>query len=181
MCTLYMAKYRNLLRLVMKKRLLNQILVTQLFYRKKWVSGQILLFTDVFYHMLMNYIEPSTTWRILLIYTIFFNTGHEDCVRGLAILSETEFLSCANDASIRRWQITGECLEVYYGHTNYIYSISVFPNSKGKIILNHAFLKFCIDHCFFAFLRWGNEGWWLKSIYYYNLNNLLTLFISIFF
>lgn len=69
----------------------------------------------------------------------FFNTGHEDCVRGLAILSETEFLSCANDASIRRWQITGECLEVYYGHTNYIYSISVFPNCKGKIIFYRVF------------------------------------------
>ncbi|KAF3821342.1 hypothetical protein GH733_011495 [Mirounga leonina] len=60
-------------------------------------------------------------------------SGHEDCVRGLAILSETEFLSCANDASIRRWQITGECLEVYYGHTNYIYSISVFPNCKDFV------------------------------------------------
>lgn len=69
----------------------------------------------------------------------FLNPGHEDCVRGLAILSETEFLSCANDASIRRWQITGECLEVYYGHTNYIYSISVFPNCRGKINLWYIF------------------------------------------
>lgn len=69
----------------------------------------------------------------------FCNPGHEDCVRGLAILSETQFLSCANDASIRRWQITGECLEVYYGHTNYIYSISVFPNCRGKIILCNVF------------------------------------------
>lgn len=60
-------------------------------------------------------------------------SGHEDCVRGLAILSETEFLSCANDASIRRWQITGECLGVYYGHTNYIYSISVFPNCRDFV------------------------------------------------
>lgn len=63
----------------------------------------------------------------------FFCKGHEDCVRGLAILSEMEFLSCANDASVRRWQISGECLQVYYGHTNYIYSISVFPHCKGKI------------------------------------------------
>ncbi|KAF4794826.1 Phospholipase A-2-activating protein [Turdus rufiventris] len=61
------------------------------------------------------------------------NTGHEDCVRGLAILSETEFLSCANDASVRRWQISGECLQVYYGHTNYIYSISVFPRCKDFV------------------------------------------------
>jgi WD40 repeat protein len=58
-------------------------------------------------------------------------------------LSETEFLSCANDASIRRWQITGECLEVYYGHTNYIYSISVFPNCRGKIFLSYVFKISC--------------------------------------
>lgn len=70
----------------------------------------------------------------------FFHKGHEDCVRGLAILSETEFLSCANDASVRRWQISGECLEVYYGHTNYIYSISVFPESKGKAMALRFFL-----------------------------------------
>lgn len=75
----------------------------------------------------------------------FLNPGHEDCVRGLAILSETEFLSCANDASIRRWQITGECLEVYYGHTNYIYSISVFPNCRGKVNLWYIF-KFLLLH-----------------------------------
>ncbi|NXG69255.1 PLAP protein, partial [Baryphthengus martii] len=60
-------------------------------------------------------------------------TGHEDCVRGLAVLSEMEFLSCANDASVRRWQISGECLNVYYGHTNYIYSISVFPQCKDFV------------------------------------------------
>lgn len=64
----------------------------------------------------------------------FFYKGHEDCVRGLAILSEMEFLSCANDASVRRWHISGKCLQVYYGHTNYIYSISVFPHCKGKFI-----------------------------------------------
>ncbi|KAJ7399292.1 Phospholipase A-2-activating protein [Pitangus sulphuratus] len=70
------------------------------------------------------------------------NTGHEDCVRGLAILSETEFLSCANDASVRRWHISGECLQVYYGHTNYIYSISVFPQCKDfKVFFCNSTLK----------------------------------------
>ncbi|KAF7244575.1 Phospholipase A-2-activating protein [Varanus komodoensis] len=62
-----------------------------------------------------------------------WKAGHEDCVRGLAILSETAFLSCSNDASIRRWQISGECLQVYYGHTNYIYCISVFPQSEDFV------------------------------------------------
>lgn len=57
--------------------------------------------------------------------------GHEDCVRGLAVISRTEFFSCSNDSSIRRWLVTGECLQVYYGHTNYIYSMAVFPNTHG--------------------------------------------------
>ncbi|CAH2293817.1 phospholipase A-2-activating [Pelobates cultripes] len=59
--------------------------------------------------------------------------GHEDCVRGLATLSNIEFLSCSNDASVRRWQITGECLQIYYGHTNYIYSICLFPDSQDFV------------------------------------------------
>jgi phospholipase A-2-activating protein len=48
-------------------------------------------------------------------------TGHEDCVRGLAVLSNSEFLSCSNDSSIRRWTVTGECVQVYYSHTAYVY------------------------------------------------------------
>uniref|UniRef100_A0A671YX66 Phospholipase A2-activating protein n=1 Tax=Sparus aurata TaxID=8175 RepID=A0A671YX66_SPAAU len=58
-------------------------------------------------------------------------TGHEDCVRGLAVISNAEFFSCSNDASIRRWLVdTGECAQVYYSHTNYIYSMAVFPNTS---------------------------------------------------
>uniref|UniRef100_A0A8C1EK34 Phospholipase A2-activating protein n=1 Tax=Cyprinus carpio carpio TaxID=630221 RepID=A0A8C1EK34_CYPCA len=58
---------------------------------------------------------------------------HEDCVRGLAVINEVEFLSCSNDASIRRWMVTGECVQVYYSHTNYIYSLAVFPNGQDFI------------------------------------------------
>lgn len=60
-------------------------------------------------------------------------TGHEDCVRGLAILSSTEFLSCGNDATIRRWLVSGECTHVYYGHTNYVYSICMMPNGEDFV------------------------------------------------
>ncbi|XP_029462252.1 phospholipase A-2-activating protein isoform X2 [Rhinatrema bivittatum] len=60
-------------------------------------------------------------------------TGHEDCVRGLATLNKTEFLSCSNDASVRRWNISGECLHVCFGHTNFIYSISAFPGSEDFV------------------------------------------------
>lgn len=65
-----------------------------------------------------------------------FTLGHEDCVRGLAVISNTEFLSCSNDTSIRRWQVTGECVQVYYSHTNYIYSLAVFPNSQGLFTIS---------------------------------------------
>ncbi len=47
--------------------------------------------------------------------------GHTDCVRALAVVDEQRFLSAANDATIRLWIISGECLATYYGHTNYIY------------------------------------------------------------
>ncbi|CAF96684.1 unnamed protein product, partial [Tetraodon nigroviridis] len=59
--------------------------------------------------------------------------GHEDCVRGLAVISGTEFFSCSNDTSIRRWLVTGECLQVYHSHTNYIYSMAVFPGTHDFI------------------------------------------------
>lgn len=65
---------------------------------------------------------------------LFFILGHEDCVRGLAVINNNEFFSCSNDTSIRRWLLTGECVQVYYSHTNYIYSLAVFPNCEGMLI-----------------------------------------------
>lgn len=57
-------------------------------------------------------------------------TGHADCVRGLAATSGNEFLSCANDATLRHWNATvGTCLATFYGHSNYIYSVSVLPGA----------------------------------------------------
>ncbi|XP_050524423.1 phospholipase A-2-activating protein [Daktulosphaira vitifoliae] len=56
-------------------------------------------------------------------------TGHTDCVRDLAALNteSNEFLSCSNDATVIRWNAeTGECLEKFYGHPNYIYCLAVF-------------------------------------------------------
>ena len=47
--------------------------------------------------------------------------GHIDCVRALAICDANCFLSAANDATIRLWLISIECLATYYGHTHYIY------------------------------------------------------------
>uniref|UniRef100_A0A0P4WEV7 Phospholipase A-2-activating protein n=1 Tax=Scylla olivacea TaxID=85551 RepID=A0A0P4WEV7_SCYOL len=52
-------------------------------------------------------------------------SGHKDCVRGLAVVNATQFLSCSNDATVIRWSISGEILATYYGHTNFIYGVSV--------------------------------------------------------
>uniref|UniRef100_A0A2C9JHZ5 Phospholipase A-2-activating protein n=1 Tax=Biomphalaria glabrata TaxID=6526 RepID=A0A2C9JHZ5_BIOGL len=60
--------------------------------------------------------------------------GHEDCVRALAVVNESEFLSSSNDATVRRWALnTGDCLAIYYGHTNYVYSLSILPNGQDFI------------------------------------------------
>lgn len=59
--------------------------------------------------------------------------GHTDCVRGLAVLSTAEFLSCSNDSSVRRWLTTGDCTQTYYGHTNFIYCIAALPNGQDFI------------------------------------------------
>lgn len=56
----------------------------------------------------------------VLIYIFFL--GHTDCVRDLSVLMLSEFLSCSNDATVKRWNAeTGECLETFYGHPSYIY------------------------------------------------------------
>ena len=54
-------------------------------------------------------------------------------MRGLAVTQNTEFLSCSNDATIRRWLLSGDCLAEYYGHENFVYSISVLPNGQDFV------------------------------------------------
>lgn len=59
--------------------------------------------------------------------------GHKDCVRDIAVLNADRFLSCSNDASVILWAISGECLSTFYGHTNFIYSISIIGNGEGFV------------------------------------------------
>lgn len=49
------------------------------------------------------------------------------------MINSTMFFSCSNDTSIRRWLVSGECIQIYYSHTNYIYSMAVFPNGEGLL------------------------------------------------
>lgn len=50
--------------------------------------------------------------------------GHTDCIRAIAVISDTDFLSASNDASIRQWNVKGELIKEFSGHENYIYSIT---------------------------------------------------------
>lgn len=60
--------------------------------------------------------------------------GHSDCVRGLAVLSAEEFVSCSNDATLRRWSLqTGRCTAVLSGHTNFVYSVAALPNGVDLV------------------------------------------------
>ena len=52
-------------------------------------------------------------------------SGHTDAVRAVSVLSGEEFLSAGNDATVRHWTRAGDCLGTYYGHDNYIYSLSI--------------------------------------------------------
>lgn len=55
--------------------------------------------------------------------------GHKDSVRDVTGINDNEFLTCGNDAVIKRWNaVSGVCLGTYTGHTNYIYSISIIDS-----------------------------------------------------
>ena len=59
--------------------------------------------------------------------------GHKDCIRDLAVINNDQLLSCSNDAVIKLWNITsGECLGDFFGHTNFVYSISAV--SDGSLV-----------------------------------------------
>lgn len=59
--------------------------------------------------------------------------AHSDCVRDLKLVGKTQFLSCSNDATVKRWALDGSLLETYDGHSNYIYSISLIVNDESKL------------------------------------------------
>jgi phospholipase A-2-activating protein len=62
-----------------------------------------------------------------LIFLFALCAGHTDCVRAVAVISATEFLSAANDSTIRRWQTSGECTHTYHGHSSFVYSLALLP------------------------------------------------------
>lgn len=58
-------------------------------------------------------------------------SGHTDCIRDISVINDHQFLSCANDASIRYWSsLDGTFIAELSGHENYIYSIDTNPSEK---------------------------------------------------
>ena len=49
------------------------------------------------------------------------------------MLQDGEFLSCSNDATVKHWLLSGDCLHTYYGHTNFVYSIALLPNGQDFV------------------------------------------------
>ena len=51
--------------------------------------------------------------------------GHTDAVRCLSVASCSEFVSAGDDASVRRWSISGNCLGTYYGPGKHIHQLGL--------------------------------------------------------
>ena len=39
-------------------------------------------------------------------------------------------LASANDATIRRWRVSGECVQVYNGHESFVYSVCILSSGN---------------------------------------------------
>lgn len=56
--------------------------------------------------------------------------GHQDAVRGLALIPHIGFASCSNDGEVRVWTIEGDIISVLSGHTSFVYSLTVLPGGE---------------------------------------------------
>ncbi|KAG6802854.1 phospholipase A-2-activating protein [Apis mellifera caucasica] len=87
--------------------------------------------------LLSGYIITGSADKLVIIWTSDGSIhhkliGHTDCVRDISAISSNEFLTCANDATVRHWNVSlGTCLGTYCGHENYIYSILALENGTS--------------------------------------------------
>lgn len=72
-------------------------------------------------------------WRLDTKKCIRTIDAHTDCVRDLKMINQSQFLSCSNDATIKRWNLDGVLIEQYDGHENYIYSICVIISDENNL------------------------------------------------
>lgn len=54
--------------------------------------------------------------------------GHNDAVRGLALVQDIGFASCSNDSEIRVWTFQGDLIYTLVGHTSFVYSLAILPS-----------------------------------------------------
>jgi len=57
-------------------------------------------------------------------------TGHEDCVRSLALLPGIGFVSCGNDGAVIVWSNNGDPVQALDGHTSFVYSLATLPTGE---------------------------------------------------
>eukprot|EP01060_Flectonema_neradi_P026470 TRINITY_DN3544_c0_g1_i1.p1 TRINITY_DN3544_c0_g1~~TRINITY_DN3544_c0_g1_i1.p1 ORF type:complete len:813 (+),score=149.72 TRINITY_DN3544_c0_g1_i1:46-2484(+) len=57
--------------------------------------------------------------------------SHTSGVRGVCMVSDTEFVSCSNDTTLIMWHINGSQLQVFAGHINQVYSVAYLPTEAG--------------------------------------------------
>lgn len=60
-------------------------------------------------------------------------SGHSDSVRDLCPLTESEFLSCSSDGTIRQWSVSGEILRIYGQHGGSVFCLAVLPDGRGFV------------------------------------------------
>ena len=57
--------------------------------------------------------------------------SHTSGVRGVCMISNTEFVSCSNDTTLIMWNINGSQVQVFAGHSNQVYSVTYLPTDAG--------------------------------------------------
>jgi phospholipase A-2-activating protein len=56
--------------------------------------------------------------------------AHSDAVRGLVAVPNVGFASCSNDGSLRVWTVKGDLVQEMFGHSSFVYSISILPDGR---------------------------------------------------
>src|ERR1700761_7053116 len=64
--------------------------------------------------------------------------AHNDCVRGLALVPDVGFVSCANDETVSVWSLDGERLFDMHGHTAFVYAVAVLRTPGGGWLIASA-------------------------------------------
>ena len=74
--------------------------------------------------------------RRIILFTVFvvvvLNLGHTNLVLCLIVSADgTEIFSGSSDKTVRCWSVqTGQCLQVYQGHTHWVWCVALLPNGN---------------------------------------------------